>query len=267
MLMHIKKLILVLCIGTIATNAEAQLNRVNKRLEYNNRKEKGRYPLWQRISLGYGRHFMFDKANFTYRSVTNQFFSTSTSLRTSGSMAVSLDAYFPVSRFSTRSCFAISAGINYVNAVLTHDTVFVGPTVLQKDLETAFISVPIGLDFKTGGDAVQSKAYKTMFTAGVGILPTYIQSTGFESEGSKSIDQETKILSYLKVEAGFFAGIAFKLRGMAYFGNLVLADRQETIIKEGTQDQILGYRRTTSSGPMGYTISLIVMPGSAGWRK
>ncbi|OSZ78069.1 hypothetical protein CAP35_07335 [Chitinophagaceae bacterium IBVUCB1] len=266
-MMNIKKIVLALSVLCIASDADAQLHRLNKRIEYNNQKEKGRYPLWQRISLGYGRHFMFDKAEFTYRSVTNQFFSTSASLRTSGSMALSLDAYFPVARFSKRSCFAISAGVSYINAMLTHDTVFVGPTVLQKDLETAFISVPIGIDFKMGGDAVQSKEYKTMFTAGVGILPTYIQSTGFESEGSKSIDQETKILSYLKVEAGFFAGIAFKLRGMAYFGNLILADRQETIIKEGTQDQILGYRRTTSSGPMGYTISLIIMPGSAGWRR
>lgn len=267
--MNIRLSALALVALLSAHKADAQLYRLGKSPNYNVRKqEKGKYPLWQRIQLGYGIHVMSNKANFEYRTVGNVFYTSATSLKASNTMAASLDVYFPISHFSPRSCFAINAGFNYIANTLTHDTVVLGPNMnYQQDLKTAVVGIPISLDFKTGGDAAQSKKYGTMFTVGAGIQPMYIMSDGFKSEGSKSINQDTKILSFIKAEAGFRAGLAFKLRAMAYIGQLTLVDRQETIIKEGTASTILGYRRTTSSGPLGYTLQLIIMPGAIGWKK
>lgn len=266
--MRIKFTALALVASLAAFKADAQLNRVNKRIEYNGKRQNGlKYPLWQRIGIGYGTHFLFNKADFTYRTVNQQVYSTSAALKSNPSMVGSLDIYLPVSHYSDRSCFAIGIGVNYIASTLTHDTISLSNTSLQRDLKAAIIGVPISLELKTGGDAAQSKAYGTMFTIGAGIQPMYIQSEGFESEGSKSIDQDAKILSFIKAEAGFRAGLAFKLRAMAYIGSLTLIDKQETIIKEGTTETILGYRRTTSTGPLGYTLQLIVMPGALGWRK
>lgn len=267
--MNIRLSALALIALLSAHKADAQLYRLGKSPNYNVRKqEKGKYPLGQRIQLGYGVHFLYNKANFEYRTIQNQFYYSSTSIKATKSMVGSLDVYFPIAHFSERSCFAINAGINVIMNTLTHDTVVLGPNMtFQKDLKTMIVGVPISLDYKTGGDAAQSKRYGTMFTVGAGIQPMYIQSDGFKSEGSKSIDQDTKILSFIKAEAGFRAGMAFKLRAMAYIGQLTLIDRQETIIKEGTESTILGYRHTTSSGPLGYTIQLIIMPGSFGWKK
>lgn len=267
--MNIKLSALALVALLSANQADAQLYRLGKSPNYNVRKqEKGQYPLWQRIQLGYGIHTLSNKANFEYRTVDNKTYTSIASLKSAQSMVGSLDVYFPVAHMTPRYCFAINAGANVIMNTLTHDTVVLGPNMsFQKDLKTMIIGVPISLDFKAGGDAAQSKQYGTMFTVGAGIQPMYIQSDGFKSEGSKSINQDTKILSFIKAEAGFRAGLAFKLRAMAYIGQLTLVDRQETIIKEGTASTILGYRRTTSSGPLGYTLQLIVMPGAIGWKK
>lgn len=267
--MNIRLSALALVALLSANKADAQLYRLGKSPNYNVRKqEKGKYPLWQRIQLGYGIHVLNNKANFEYRTVDNKFYSSITSMKASKTMVGSLDVYFPVAHMTPRSCFAINAGVNIIMNTLTHDTVVLGSTMsFQKDLKTSVIGVPISLDYKTGGDAAQSKDYGAMFTVGAGIQPMYIQSDGFKSEGSKSINQDTKILSFIKAEAGFRAGLAFKLRAMAYIGQLTLVDRQETIIKEGTTSTILGYRRTTSSGPLGYTLQLIIMPGAIGWKK
>lgn len=266
--MNIRLSALALVALLFAHKADAQLYRLGKSPNYNVRKqEKGKYPFGQRIQLGYGIHMMNNKANFEYRTVGNVFYTSVTSMKATKTMAVSLDVYFPVSHFSPRSCFAINAGFNYIANTLTHDTVVLGPTMnFQQDLKTSVIGIPISLDFKTGGDAAQSKRYATMFTVGAGIQPMYISSDGFKSEGSKSINQDTKVLSFVKAEAGFRAGLAFKLRAMAYIGQLTLVDKQETIKIEGTES-ILGYRRTTSSGPLGYTLQLIIMPGAIGWKR
>ncbi|HLO69653.1 MAG TPA: hypothetical protein VK167_02205 [Flavipsychrobacter sp.] len=267
--MNIKLTALAFVVLLSANKADAQLYRLGKRPNYNVRKqEKGKYPFGQRIQLGYGMHFLYNKANFEYRTIQNQFYNSTTSIKSSQSMVGSLDVYFPVAHMREHSCFAINAGFNVIMNTLTHDTVVLGPNMtFQKDLKTMIVGLPISLDYKRGGDAAQSKRYGTMFTVGAGIQPMYIQSDGFKSEGSKSIDQDTKILSFIKAEAGFRAGMAFKLRAMAYIGQLTLIDRQETIIKEGTESTILGYRRTTSSGPLGYTVQLIIMPGALGWKK
>lgn len=267
--MNIKLSALALIALLSANKADAQLYRLGKSPNYNVRKqEKGQYPLWQRIQLGYGVHMLYNKAVFEYRTVGNNFYTNISSMKATKSMVASLDVYFPIAHMSPRSCFAINAGFNYIATTLTHDTVVLGPSMaFQKDLKTAIIGLPISLDFKMGADAAQSKRYATMFTVGAGIQPMYIQSDGFKSEGSKSIDQDTKILSFVKAEAGFRAGLAFKLRAMAYLGQLTLVDRQETIVKEGTTNTILGYRRTSSTGPLGYTLQLIIMPGALGWKK
>ncbi len=266
--MNIKIAVLAICMAAAATDAAAQLNRVNRRIEYNNRDvEKGRYPLWQRISLGGGMHFLSNKADYSFRTVTNQVYSRPATLKSKPGYAASLDVYFPLRRFSQRSCFAISAGVNMIVANLTHDTVILGPQIYQKDLAAAFIGVPIGVEYKTGGDAVQSKAYGTMFTVGVGVMPTYVQSDGLKTEGPANDDQQMKMLSYAKVEAGFLAGIAIKIRAMAYLGNVVTVQSYETVKRETAPNDILGYRTASSRGPLGFNLSLILMPGSAGWKR
>jgi hypothetical protein len=266
--MNIKTAVIAICMAACATDTAAQLNRVNRRIEYNNRDvEKDRYPLWQRISLGGGMHFLSNKTDFSFRTVTNEVYSRPATLKSDNALAASLDVYFPLRRFSQRSCFAISAGVNFITATLTHDTVILGPQIYQKDLAAAFIGVPIGVEYKTGGDAVQSKAYRTMFTVGVGIMPTYVQSDGLKTEGPANDDEQMKMLSYAKVEGGFFAGIAIKLRAMAYLGNVTTVQSYETVKRETPPNNTLGYRTVSSRGPLGFNLSLILMPGSAGWRK
>ena len=55
--MNIRLSALALVALLSANKADAQLYRLGKSPNYNVRKqEKGKYPLWQRIQLGYGIH-------------------------------------------------------------------------------------------------------------------------------------------------------------------------------------------------------------------
>jgi hypothetical protein len=67
-------------------------------------------------------------------------------------------------------------------------------------------------------------------------------------------------IPFVKIEAGYFAGIAFKLRGVAYFGDANFVDRPTGKI---FGDDVLTTK--THSG-YGYQLSLIIMPFAYGWR-
>jgi hypothetical protein len=159
-------------------------------------------------------------------------------------------------------------------ATFTHDTVEFGGTgtnlLYAKERKLMVGGLPISIDFKTGGEAISCKQRRAMFTVGVGVQPSMIQlkEDGQDEIGNKPPGKikvndpaasysRIRMASFVKVEAGFFAGIAFKLRYVAYFGEMGM-------IKESVKDSDF---RVKASGTFGSTISIIIMPFSMGWKN
>jgi hypothetical protein len=64
---------------------------------------------------------------------------------------------------------------------------------------------------------------------------------------------------FLKVEAGFLAGMVFKVRGMLYLGQGKYVNDKE--IASGP------WLTRRSSGPLGGSIGIAIVPFAFGWEK
>ena len=255
--------------------ADAQGNRNRNMYSENSTFKEEKGNLLQRMSLGYGMYFTQQKFDFSYVVPKDgSEINVIKNGKVKGGMALNLDFHFPISRISKSSVASISAGVNMINAKFIHDTVQFGGQgsnlLDMKERKFTMIGVPISIDFKTGGDALANKSRRTMFTVGVGVQPSMIQVTEGEQDSIGIANPKRvkvkdpsasyshfKVAPFAKVEAGFFAGIAFKIRYVAYFGEMGL-------ITESVKDSDF---KVKASGGFGSTISLVIMPFSMGWRK
>lgn len=256
-------------------NADAQSNRNHHMYSDNSNFKQEKGTLMHRMSLGAGKYFTQQKFDFTYIVPKDgSEINVIKNAKVKSGITAGLDFHFPVSRLSKASVASISAGINVAMAKFSHDTIQFGGTgsnlLYMKERNMMMIGVPISIEFKTGGDALSNKARRTMFTAGVGIQPSMIQITegGQDSIGIPNPKRvkvndpsasysHIKVAPFVKLEAGFFAGIAFKIRYVGYFGEMGL-------ITESVKDSDFKVKTT---GGYGSTVSLILMPFSMGWRN
>ena len=124
---------------------------------------------------------------------------------------------------------------------------------------TMQIALPIGIDYKAGNDAIQTKRLAFGTSLGVGVMPNYNITTltgvdSIKSHGAFGFNP------YAKIEVGFFAGICWKLRFMYTMGDVTLID-----VNKATDYHINGPFKVTSNGNL--MISLVLMPFSGGWYE
>lgn len=132
-------------------------------------------------------------------------------------------------------------------------------TGFKEELELLRSGIPISLDYKSGAEAASDKYLKSMFTMGAGIAPRFI------SEGFLGGYAIPSLSPFLKVEAGYYLGVAFKLRAMYFFGEQLWMDSY--FLDAVTSDELPAYGASYRLSTQGeFQLSLIIMPYSGSWE-
>ncbi len=256
------------------TSADAQFITSLSRYHKNDTKaNKTKLALHKRIYLGYGQQWMNNPYTFRYRDTmytSEQNFidriggqEIDTTIQTSARLTKALNGYLgvsvPISMVSAKSMVCLDIEANVLMGELTYDTVTVplGYKLMPiaEPMPFMMVSGPISVNFKYGGDATLSKDNRTMLSAGAGIAASYI--TVDDGLGAEAVIAG---VPFVKAEIGFFAGLAFKLRGTAYMGRFEMLNSEAEQVSRAT-----GIISGKYEGNFGYNLSLIVMPLSFTW--
>lgn len=220
---------------------------------------------WQRYDIGFS--FAFASANYTdhYTSVDMNGDLFDTTLRrklvAKPVYGVMASTYFPIAGMGENSILAIGLGVRANLYKWNTGNVMLGANYTYNyDYLTMDMGVPISVDMKWGCDAMLDKSNRTCFTFGIGAQPTYFMTgtpTGLNSDGSIALSGSNivKVQPFIKAEAGFFAGICFKVRAMYNFANVKYLDMtsdNEQIALQGTSN---------------FNLSIVLMPFSWDWGK
>lgn len=124
---------------------------------------------------------------------------------------------------------------------------------------TTQISLPLGVSYKVGCDAILSKRLALCAAFGAGIMPqlnyTYLEGIGGFNDG-----YGLGVTPYAKIDLGFFAGWCWKLRFMYSYGHVNLYDANHAI-------------PTLTDGPFtfastsNFMVSLVIMPFAGQWQE
>jgi len=259
--------------------SDAQIMTGLNRYRKNERKEnenKIEVALFKRLYLGvYGWHFMNNPMTIRVRDTA---FATienkndhingkevdttfSTNVRLTKSLSGYLGVSVPFAKPTEKSMFCLDIEGNVLMGNLTYDSIKIPLTytdlIMAESIPFMMASAPVSFNYKYGGDASLSREHKTLLSAGAGIATTYITI----DDGSKS-DALIKAVPFVKAEVGFVLGIAIKVRGTAYLGNYNLIDYKSPDASFAT-----GVIERSFAGPLGYNVSVILMPLALTWEK
>lgn len=179
-------------------------------------------------------------------------------VKTKAAYGVTLGTYFPLSRMGNSS--SLTLDVNYVYNMMLWQGIGGGfyQTVAGWDFSgiTVQMGLPVGLSYKMGADAVLDKTKHFCAGFGAGVLPAY-SLTSFE----EGVGANFGVSPYVKLEAGFFAGICMKVRLLHSFGNVPLIEKDKGF--GGMYDSYLS--NFSLSGKSNTMISIVLMPFSWGW--
>lgn len=165
--------------------------------------------------------------------------------------------YFPLMHLGEKSKLALSFSFMY-NAYIWEGNFFNYSMLSDTLTDDNFIhggtieyGLPIGFDYKWGSDAIFSKSERLCYSFGAGVYPT-MNLTIYRDAGGLKLNARP----YIRAEAGFFAGICFKLRVTYMAGKLDYISN--TINQPGNFEEA----KFTSTGTTMF--SLVLMPMS--WK-
>jgi hypothetical protein len=228
----------------------------------------------QRFQIGYT--FPMSSAKYTTHTLifddfgeSNLDTTMSKDAKTKGGFGVTLGTHFPIVHMSETSCLAISLDFLYNLLVWDADMVKIEGydastgeysynSSYIPSAATVHMGLPIGIDYKTGGEASLDRSNRMSFTFGTGFYPS-LNATIFENNAGAKM----KIQPYLKAELGVFGGVNWKLRALYSFGRLEYIDYSSSL--SGT-----GYEYSESASLISkssLSLSLMVQPFSFGWSK
>ena len=172
-------------------------------------------------------------------------------------MTVHLGTYFPIVIVSDNSMLVISIEGMANMTTMTHDTVFFSDSAkFIKPFKSLRAGMPLSLDYRLGGDVSLNRSDGALFTLGVGICPTIVNTF------DEAVVPRYKFIPFIKAEAGFVAVVAVKLRAMYYFRSSVYRKGDEEYFMNDHYD----YLHTEYKGSNGFSLSVIVMPFSWKWN-
>ncbi len=132
-------------------------------------------------------------------------------------------------------------------------------TDFKEEIDLLRSGIPISIDYKSGAEAASDKYLKSMFAMGAGIAPKFVSEGFFGGYAIPSLSP------FIKVEAGYFLGVAFKIRAMYYFGEQVWYDSY--FLDRISDDELPMYGATYKLYTKGeFQLSLIIMPYSGSWE-
>ena len=219
----------------------------------------------KRLSIGYGLHFTYNALTTTYQYSNSLQTTFLTGMKSTKSSNLFISTFFNIARITPKSAVTLDLGFSYTGFTFKQDSVTLQSYNLDsgrfynvrfaEEFPVSIMSLPIGVDFRTGGEATLSKENRTSFALGAGIAPSYV--TAETKDGG-----HIRVIPFVKAEAGFFLGMEFKLRAMAFLGEANYIDNK----LDGTAD-VVGVTSRKSEGPVGVSVSLAVMPFSVKWAN
>jgi hypothetical protein len=244
-----------------AVAATAQYKQHKLFTDYYAARGIGSERVWQRLYVGIGKHIVSGRAQLHYNGPdsTGKQISIDYDRRLKGSRSFVLHAgtFFPITLFSDNSGLALNIELMGSYAELDYDSiVFYPKAVYDRAIPYLILGVPVSLDLKTGGDVSLSKMRRQMFAIGAGVVTCISTPSVVE----RRTEVPVTAIPFLKVEAGVFAGLAFKLRGVAYLRNAININKSYSNVF--ADDEI----KVRMRAGYGYHLSLIIMPFSYGWR-
>ena len=190
--------------------------------------------------------------------------SFSTEIKTVGGFGVTMGTHFPIVQLGEKSCLAIT--LDYLYNFMLWDgktssfnsfNDSLGTYIYDYDSPisgvTGHMGLPVGVDFKYGGEATLDKGNKFSMSVGTGLYPS-LNATVFDFDAGAQF----KLQPYLKGEVGIHAGITFKIRALYTFGRINYINWSEDI-SGFDYFQTNGASLTSKSQ---LTLSLILMPFS-----
>lgn len=171
---------------------------------------------------------------------------------------------FQLAKLSSKSALALNVGGQATFAALSFtdkDLNIKGGSPFTFDWNVYNITFPFSLDIKVGAEGASDRSLKSMYTFGAGAaLRTFIFEMGSDDVGLMQVSP------FLKVEAGYFAGIAFKLRAQYFIGSQVWSeDDFDFNVVENAAPDSKPFFRLSSGGDL--VFSLILMPFSRAWDE
>ena len=135
----------------------------------------------------------------------------------------------------------------------------VNPQSTPLEATTIHISLPIGIDWKAGNDAIKTKRLPFGTSLGVGLMPQ-IDMTSLSSVSNVDSKMSFGCTPYAKAELSIFAGLDLKLRVMYTMGDITLID-----VPKAIPNNTDGPFKITSTSNL--ILSLVIMPFSGGWNE
>lgn len=224
----------------------------------------GKERVHQRMYLGIGKHIVSGGFSLSYRVNDSMGNSTSISaeqkLYASHSFVIQAGSFFPIVLLGDNSTLALNLELLFSYAEFAYDSIVIHPDVVYKRRVPYLIAgTPISIDYKNGGDVSLTKK-QMMFAMGAGVVPCL--STPAAANRQTQSSPPFTAVPFVKLEAGGFAGLAFKFRAVAYLRGGINVNKTEKNLYF-TPDE-LNIRVQTGYG---YHLSLIVMPFSYSWRS
>lgn len=183
-----------------------------------------------------------------------------------GGMGGSIGLNLPFKATGHISCWAatIALGVNMytwtnINSTYGSDGSLVAPTGDILSASTMQISLPIGIDWKCGNDAIKTKRLPFGTSLGAGFIPQYNMTSLSNANGIPS-GSRFGFTPYAKAEISMFLGIDIKVRATYTMGTVSLIDVNRPV--PGMTDGPFKIVHTSS-----IMASLIFMPFSGGWHE
>lgn len=180
---------------------------------------------------------------------------------TKGGLGVTVGTFYRLALIGKNT--AIAADVNFMynkmNWIIGKDF-FIDNSWTISGKSNQF-ALPIGLSLKFGCDARLEKNHRFCASFGAGILPSVTTTVLPFTDSSKVKFKKLYATPYIKLEAGIFARICWKLRFIYSWGDMPYVDDAYTIGKANNR-AIEHYNNTGKSSAM---LSVIIMPFSWDW--
>ncbi len=259
--MYLRNITLCVLILLFASNAQGQrLFRAYSRYQHSSKAGK---KMWQRYYMGAGVCAMNVELTQHY---TDDIYAKSLKMKvkSSSSYTVTEGFYFPFAKPHHDASFGldIASTVNLFNYNV--GTIAYSPETSITETGLCYqVLLPMCIVYKSGGEAILNKKSKFLFTAGVGVAPSYSISK------IVTPDLQFSARKFIMAEMGYFAGLAFKLRATVYFGTLTLVNTTEGDLSYATalKGVDYGYIDNKVMGKTGATLTLSLMPFSWDWGR
>jgi hypothetical protein len=176
-------------------------------------------------------------------------------------VGLTIGAGIHLARLGDKSALGLNINMQYTftKVVINSDAFKIQDVIpFSEDRDYNMSSIPISLDYKTGAEAISDRYLKSSFAFGAGIAPRFV------AYGLMGGQATTSVSPFLKMEAGYFVGLSFKIRMLYYVGKQTWDKGylNQPVVSNGPMGSD-GYFNLSSSGE--FLVSLIVMPYSRAW--